>query len=218
MADKRSITDDASIRDFHSKLRECTMEAVCGRSYVLVTKLTNWLRSEVRWSGSNTTQAGRLLQAVYRHQNQPGRPINVENFSGVDCCLLVFCILLEVGAGELVHTFQRRGIVDRNLPTDLSSLRHKLNDLPNAEKLAMDFDEVQWRFCPARFELHCGHEHPKNMIIPICRKEKINSKGGTAQVWQIDVQEEFLSPRLKKVVSSSRFNFSQSQDEPDYVC
>ncbi|KAI9776787.1 MAG: hypothetical protein M1816_005081 [Peltula sp. TS41687] len=218
MADQRSLDLDASMRDFQSKLRECTMQAACGRPYVLVAKLTEWLRPIVSGSGSDTTRASRLLVAAYRNRHQPGLPISVEQFSGDDCCLLVFCILLTLDWGELVDIFQRCDVVDRLLPIPLRELRAKLETagLPDAEKLATRFDEMQWRFCPARFDLHMGRDHVKNRIIPICRKEEINSKGGTAQLWQIDVQEEFVGCKLKKVVSSSRFNANNPNKEPDY--
>lgn len=218
MADQRSLDHDASLRDFELKLQECTMQAVCGRPYVLVAKLTEWLMAKVG-SGSNITQAGRLLLAAYRNRRQPGRPISVEQFSGEDRCLLVFCILLRLGSGELVDTFQRHDIVDRRLPISLLNLRRDLETagLPNAKQLVTDFDKIQWRFCPVRFDLHLSRRFHRNKIIPICKKEEINSKGGTAGLWQIAVQEEFVVGKLKDAVSSSRFNANGPNDEPDYV-
>src|SRR5438552_694600 len=60
--------DDAAIRGFEVKLQECTKRAYCGREYVLVQTLTNWLKSG---------QVGRLLAAVYPQQILPLYPDQV---------------------------------------------------------------------------------------------------------------------------------------------
>jgi hypothetical protein len=54
------------------------------------------------------------------------------------------------------------------------------------------------------------------MVIPICRKEKINNKGGTAPLWQIEVPEEFVGPRLRDVIPSARF--FDLNDNGGWVC
>lgn len=193
------------------------MQATCGRHYVLVAKLATWLRTKVH-PGTPQIQASRLLLAAYRNRIQPGLPIHVEQFSpGEDCCILVFSILLELGKGEFVHICQRQNIVDRHLPMDSRSLRRKLakESIPNPEELAIKFDDLQWRFCAAKFNLDIDRDHVKNVIIPICSKEMINAKGGTAQLWQIAVQEEFVGSKLKEAVSSS--GFDDPRDNFGYV-
>jgi hypothetical protein len=70
---------------------------------------------------------------------------------------------------------------------------------------ARKFYNRQWAFSPATFDLHLGQEWAKNRVIPICNKEEINV-GGTAKVYQIEVQEEFVGEQLKEVVSASRYN------------
>ena len=191
------------------------MQATCGRSYVLVAKLTKWLRSKVGY----TIRASRLLQAAYRDRAKPGLPITAEQLIPGEhyCCLIVFSILLKIGAGQLVHTFQRAEIVDGALPIDLRSLKIKLAAVDSniAEELISKFDEMQWRFCAVKFDLDISRDYVKNRIIPICRKERINSKGGTAQLWQIEVQEEFVGHKLREVALSSRYD--DPKDDFGYV-
>ena len=218
MIDHRILDHDASVRDFNAKLQSYTREAVCGRPYVLVAKLTQWLRSKVD-SPAGTTQVTRLLFAAYRESHSPGLPITPETCSVKDSsCLLVFSILLVIGRGNLIDTFHRHDIVDTHLPIPQYTLRERLHKVCHVDQLAESFNEVQWRFCPAKFELHVGYTYPIHKIIPICRKCEINDKGRNAKLWQIEIQEEFIGPQLKEAVSNSKYNVGPSLNEPDWVC
>ncbi|KAL8846936.1 MAG: hypothetical protein Q9221_008004 [Calogaya cf. arnoldii] len=206
---------EKSLRDLQSKVDACTREAVCQRSYVLVAELTKWLRSRVH-PDKSTTQYGRLLLAAYGAQIPPP---STEKLSEEDsCCLLVFCILFSIGRGNLIHVFQRFNILDRNLPVPLQQLQTRLQGprIPDPMQLAAEFNEKQWPFCPAKFDLHLGQEYTEHSILPICQKVKINEKGGTARLWQIEVKEEFVGHKLKQAVDFSRYNCSTSSTEPDW--
>lgn len=114
--------------------------------------------------------------------------------------------------------FQRQGIVDHHLPMDLGILQSKLRslkELPDPEEFAVRFDEMQWRFRPVQLDLEMGYFYEENMTIPIHGKKRINSKGGTAEVWQIFVLEEFVSEDLRKLVKTSRFD--NPKDDLGYV-
>jgi hypothetical protein len=217
MVDQIALDHGAAIRDFETMLQACTVQAACGRSYVLVAKLTRWLRRNVQNnSGAKSTQGSRLLWAAYYNRNI-FLPITWEQLSGgEDCSLLVFSILLELKKGWLVHSFQSRDIVDRHLPIDLRSLRARISSMrvSNADDLAVNFDAKQWKFCPAKFDLHKSKEgYNKNIIIPICKKQEIK-KGGTAQLWQIAVQEEFVGPKLREAVKDSWFDDEKDRFGP----
>jgi hypothetical protein len=204
--------------DYQAKLRECTVNSACDKPYILVGKLVAWFRSKV---GSSTlrTQVDRLLEAVYGSTSQSGTLANSEQISrGEGCCLLVFSILLDLGAGQLLDGFVRHGLVDRRLPIDRHQLcaSLKIMGVLDAERLGAGFDGLQWRFCPARFELGESYDWPEEMVIPICRKEKINNKGGTAQLWRIEIPEEFVGSRLRDVIPGARFY--DLNDNIGWVC
>ncbi|KAL8972470.1 MAG: hypothetical protein Q9197_002763 [Variospora fuerteventurae] len=207
---------DNALRELEAKVESFTMKAVCQRSYVLVAELLHWLRSEVH-RGQSTTQAGRLLMAAYG----PDWPLRAptEKLSDRDnCCLLVFTILLLLGKGDLVHLFQRVDILDKHLPINHQQLREKcrIARIPNADQLAAEFDKKQWPMSPAKFELHSGQIHHEHKILPICKKEEINKKGGTARVYQIEVKEEFVGKKLRQAVAFSRYNCGPSKKEHDW--
>ena len=219
MAASAALGYDAAIHDFKAKMQQCTMRAVCGRSYVLSTKLKEWLRSSFHYSAAQyITQAARLLRASFP-RNETFQPNLSKKICSEDQgALLVFSILLELGRGELIECFHRINIVDRHLPMDLLSLKMKLRDqgLRDSDNIAIMFDELQWRFCAIKFDLEMGQNYLKQQIIPICTKQVINEKGRTAKLWEIHVQEEFVDAELRQVVSSGRFN--SDKDNLGYVC
>ncbi|KAL8855594.1 MAG: hypothetical protein Q9178_007786 [Gyalolechia marmorata] len=215
MAANRLSEYEQALSDLKAKVEACTMKAVCGRSYILVAELAQWLRSTLH-TGSSTTQVGRLLMAAYGVQIPPS---STEKLWDKDnCCLLVFCILLLIEKGHLIHVLLRFDVLDKHLPIPLQHFRTKLQKapIPDLTQFAAEFDEKQWAFCPAKFDLHSGQEYNEHRILPICQKEKINEKGGTANLWQIEVKEEFVGHTLKEAVAFSRYNFSRSETEPDW--
>ena len=202
---------DTAILEFKAKLRESTTTAVCGREFVFVQKLTEWLRSE---AGNGGYQSSRLLAAAYPDKDQTFWPITREELSdGSECCLLIFSILIELGCGTLIDEFSRREKFDRDLPIDLVWLKDNLEEMRpqngDADALADQFNTIQWKFCPAKFDLNMSRTFIQNRIVPICRKEAINEKGGTAQLFQIEIPEEFVGRRLREVVKSSRYDHQE---------
>lgn len=197
-----------AIQDFKAKLRSCTTEAACKRSYVLVSKLTQWLRSKVQVLGFETTQASRLLHFAHRHSLH-GTPVRRQTLSdGENPFLLIFSILLELDMGDLIFSFIRSEKGDIHLPIDLYTLKEifKSNNVTDPEERAKAFDDAQWRYAVPRFELEKVYSFHRNRILPICRKKPINEKGGTAKLWQIEVLEEFVGPRLKQAVRNSCYD------------
>ena len=208
------------MREFFAMLKKCTVEGACGREFILPTTLTTWMRETS--PGSRYTWTDRLLQSAYSKRSLPGRLIESDHIAdGVQSALLTFCILLELGHGALIHTFHSHELVDRKIPIDLYSLRTKLGELDElpkpADELAIDFNEKQWRYCAATFDLRTGLNHVKHRILPICVKRRINKKGGTADLWYIEVHQEFVGERLREAVPDARFKPDGSAGELGYV-
>ncbi|KAH9218138.1 hypothetical protein DL95DRAFT_521669 [Leptodontidium sp. 2 PMI_412] len=196
--------NDQEIAAFRGIVQEYTRKAVCGQEYVLVDSLTQWLESRVQ-PQSSTTQASRLLEAVYRSPD-PGDPITPEQLGD---CLIVFSILLTLGKGYLIHFFRRYQIHDRHLPIPPLTLRDKISTLGLPAEFESAFIETQWRFCPVKFDLGMDNFCPPDSIIPICRKKRINKKGGTSEVWDVDVYEEFVAPNLRSKLLNSRYELKE---------
>ena len=206
MKDQAQPDHKSAYSEFKAKLQECTTTAVCGRSFVLVDKLTEWMKSEVNSGGF---QLSRLLAAAYPEAYPLFPPISREQLTHPeDGCLLVFGILLEIGYGHLVEEFWRQEKSDRALPVDLLWLRNTLKELklPDHDKIADEFDKVQWKYCPVKFDMNMHRKYIQNRIMPFCRREAINDKGGTAKLWQVEIPEAFVGQSLRQAVPSSRFH------------
>jgi hypothetical protein len=186
--------------------------------------LIDWFKEKAPLN-VETTNARCLLDFAYRNWNEqnPYAP-HMPTSKLIDrerCCIVVFSILLKIGHGDLIHHFRSYDIYDSTLPIPLYVLKetllrmikyHQLRIDPDA--LAKEFDNEQWQFCPAKLENDEEHDFPKNRIIPIYKKEKINGKGGTATLWQIEVLEEFVHPSLREVVKTSRYENEEDQMGP----
>jgi hypothetical protein len=224
MSTRRASDYTTIIDKYRAKIEEFTLYGACGRPYVLVSKLTQWLKSKDD-SGHNTTPAKRLLKAAYyrRHEYEP-LPTSYESLTrGENSCLLVFCILLLLDYGDLVNRFQREHKVDKILPIPLFTLRNIFDghreDVGMSEKeadeLAARFNREQWRFCPAAFEIGDPRNFGKDRVLPFCVKQIINLKGGTASLWQVEVLEEFVGLQLREKVPNSRYK--SNNDNHGYV-
>ena len=206
--DKKEIQEE-----FIGKLKEHKREAACGRHFILVDRLQDWLRSPI---GGKGTYASRLLHRVaYSNWHKPGLPISSDKFKpGDDCCLLVFSILLNLERGDLIDVFSQKKLVDRLLPIP----RHELDAIANDgdhSGLSSAFFELQHLFRPASFDLHDRNIWGEDKVVPIYRKIPIKA-GGTAKLWQIDVPEEYVGHALRDISSGSRFN-AGSEEDPDWV-
>jgi hypothetical protein len=200
-----SATDSGILQEFRSTLNACMKVNFEGHVYIEIEALLHWLRSD---SSTGTCHVDLLLDRAY--SEAPLVPVSTNRIAeGETACLRVFSILLELGHGNLIARFQRLGLVDNSMPFDSTRLQEALArvGLPNPETLADEFFRRQWAYAPMVFGFDMHRDlHPRT-IIPISRRERINAKGGTATLWQIDVPEEFVDAKLRKVTWNSRYRF-----------
>lgn len=201
-------SNEALMADFRAQIKECEIHAYCKRPFLRVEKLRKWLKAHV----------GSLLEATYQQWHSPELPITAEELCEKHSGLLLFSILLELGRGKYVHVFGPKEVTN-NLPIAVETLEHALratpeSDIPKADKesLCKDFNRIQWRYCPPKLRLRWGADYEANHVVPILRKEPINTKGGTAKVWQIEVLEDFIEQDLALIVSESKFD--RKDDDP----
>jgi hypothetical protein len=196
--------DHEAVRQmFLDKLKEYTLKACCGGDYVLLSKFRHWLKEP---RAGSYTMVSRLHDVAYRSWTKPARLISADQICE-DNCILLFSILLEMGRGELIHEIWNRGKNDRHLPIDLYALLLMFEGMedPKYQQLAEEFDQRQWKYCPAILEFNKARQYPQNQILPFSKREKINEKGGTAQLWVIEVLEEFVEAKLRMKVEGSKY-------------
>lgn len=197
--------DSHPLKDLLSYIDLCTIQGCGGGQYVRKHMLRQWWES-APYSGARPgdRHIDSILESVYRHVTTVLPPIRADEICrDKNSCAIVFSILLKIGgieAGKYIHEYENNGIFDDLLPVALHDL--KTRGLPYAE----EFNQAQWAFSPPDFYLHRHRIYPAGTILPICMIEPINpGKGGTANLWQIAVQEEFVTPELRKKVKTCRF-------------
>ena len=217
----------ATLDDFQCIVRESTVKAECGREFIRVDKLMGWLESPgpSLVEGGHRKQIDLLARAAYRdHLPNDIRPAIHESLL-LKNCPLTFCVLVELGHGNLVHEFQRYHLTDRNLETmDSSTLREKIKKHMNINDssskldpsgLAKRFDELRWKYFAPKFDLRLEGNFSKDRILPIVRKQAFKN-GGTAKLYKIEILEEFVGDNLRKEVCESVKEGKDGVDKVSY--
>ena len=207
------------VRDFTTRLREewrrevaCQCQptlpfpCIC-KGYIIQVDLME------KWTDENLNELLVDVEPKMTHRSWKF-PIKSEILRGSERrCVRVFGILLELGHGELIDLFKSAGILDNNLqfsiPSIMSRLQSELedNNIPNAKKIIDKFENAKWAFCPPRLELDMDENFQGNFIMPFCRRERINFKGGTASVFQAAIKQEFiLDPNLKEALRKTLYH------------
>lgn len=192
------MTTGTLLQDYRSMVKSCEIMDVLGRSFLRIEKLKAWVLPRL----------GVLLKEIFNDDSENSF-LSITTRQVHETSLVVFCVLLDIENGRLIETAIKRDMQDQSLPIHLHLLRSQLASIPglhDPESLAQKFWKRQWAFCPAKFRLNSTTEYLPNVIVPIIKKEAINTKGGTASVWQIEVLEEFIDQPLRDKVASSRYN------------
>lgn len=193
-------------KEFREKLAaKWKQKAVCDRTYILTNELKEWMK-EKRGAATN---CAKLLHAEYfDHERSIHQPIQASDVCSDDeCCCLVFSILIDIGRGKLLDIFHTAKIFDQHLPSAdyyYDDLRERLSEANISQidinKIIDDFDYNKRAYCLAELKPRSDSFHHGRWILPICRKRRINNKGGTAAIWQILVKSEVLPEELKEKV------------------
>ena len=185
--------------EFRQKLKELTRKAACGRQYVLVHSLKAWL---------NDKKHNRVTHLIGEAFSSHRFSRDLTSLPGIENALLVFSILIDIDCAQYIDKLLRNDIVDSSLhSTDLKSRIQdclERNNVESPDIIASNFDCKRWSFCPVEFTARISHVLPRERVLPIHLRELINDKGATADLWRIDVPEEFVHEDLQASVSHSK--------------
>ncbi|KAK2765346.1 hypothetical protein FQN54_008192 [Arachnomyces sp. PD_36] len=185
----------------------------CKNYFMRMDKIVEWM--EQRQDGEDVTN----LDGLLRELKDKIKSLNTyDPFSSSDHllkgdnrCVTVFAILLELGHGELIYTFKFMNVIDKLLElapnSNLTELRRDLiqRNIPNASKIIDEFQDAKWAYYSPSLKLSMERNIDSKSVLPFCRRERVNGKGGTASVFEVRVKEEFISdPGLAKALSKSR--------------
>ncbi|ORX98944.1 hypothetical protein BCR34DRAFT_142156 [Clohesyomyces aquaticus] len=175
----------------------------CKLYIVNVEKLEAWMRRQDSEDTPNTN-AGRLVTDLHEkmsHRSAFGLPIDHRPI--LQRCTLVFSILLALDRGDLIDLFHNAGIYDTYL--DLPEHNHgrlratlRLYHIRESEidEVVQAFENEKWAYCAPLSHFSLGMDEAfggGRMIMPFCRRIRVNEKGGTASVSWVAIQEDLIS-------------------------
>ena len=193
----------------------------CKRRFVHTAEVEQWMRrhdsNDSEQANAAIPNAGRLLMEIHDqiidHLSAPfpvdWKPI----LDGENRCVLVFSILLEQEYGHLIDLFQSARVYDKFLDSTgrdyEERLRKKLHEknIPDVDEVIRKFERAKWAYTSPQLTLHMEENFEGgDFVLPFCRRNVINEKGGTASVYQVAVQEQFIvDPDLKKALAKSLY-------------
>lgn len=219
-----------ALRDYHDHLRRIQRRNFEGKIFYHQQDIKSWMQDEAPRFGS--TNLERLVKELYTYDSNPFPPEVGDN-------LLLFSVLLHenIQCGHMYRTFQSHlpetyHIQVEDLTKHLERIQCDLEasrpNLPseggpsNYSEVIERFERIRWTFVPFRLHLNMNHiiSHP-SIILPLCYREVINDKGGTASVCLCGIQQDLVEDlALRNALEPSR-NLKEeygpvSQHEP--VC
>ncbi|KAI1169526.1 hypothetical protein F4777DRAFT_584828 [Nemania sp. FL0916] len=193
--------------------------AVDGRRYVRTKRMTDWMKANE--SIDKIANGGLLLDDVYDTANKPHAPRGMSEFPSVkweqisdEGYIVVFGLLTFLGHGHFINEFRQHRVSDHWLQAPTTIRENMLNDhfrsSQGLQTFIDDFDRHKWEFWPVEFSLDLDLVlSSRHCILPFCHKDPINSKGATAQLFEVAVEEDFVEESLRSVIKGSRYDDSE---------
>lgn len=193
---------------FKSMLENNWTRSATSGKYKDTSKILEWMKSVE--AGTKASNAELLLREVFERSQARTFPPTIES-TGEDSCYLVLSALLEINNEELFDFFRELKITDKSLEHAHFHYGYLRKDLitagfTDAKDIIDRFDAIRWSYLPPKFHLGFDERlHGGKWILPFCRREAITEKGGTAQLWQVAIQEDHVQKDLRRSIDPSRF-------------
>ncbi|KAF4634094.1 hypothetical protein G7Y89_g4015 [Cudoniella acicularis] len=141
----------------------------------------------------------RLLTEVYQPEHPPTYPEAIlRRYTSV------FCILLEIGKGNLIHHFtEHDSLRDSRLPFDPSVPPPQLSKTSVDEETYQKFCDKQWRYAVPIFERLLDKSFSPEQILPIVHREPLGLGQGGAKIWRIAIHEDYNRLQMKNTKLNS---------------
>ncbi|KAF2031395.1 hypothetical protein EK21DRAFT_88108 [Setomelanomma holmii] len=186
----------------------------CQRLIVHVDAMKQWWLRKLS-EASEQTKLQKLLDEMplFSHRMFPLK--YQELLNGKHSCLIVFSLLLKQERGHLIDCFYKSAMNDNYLAIERTqtaeqTLRDNLRDTEHVHEtntILDDFEKQKWAFCSLELTLGMSRSlHGTKVIPPFCHKVKMGDKGGTASIYWVAVQQEFISdPDLRAAIKDSLY-------------
>ncbi|KAL2405854.1 hypothetical protein ABEF95_000368 [Exophiala dermatitidis] len=185
----------------------------CGRKFLDHTKLVEWMTATE--PNGEVKNVARILREL-RHQRKDelfSGPRSRTITTGKNKSILVLSILLEMGCGDLIVTFREANIVDSALAHApyyeqhlFPKLKTALGSEEEADSFMKEFYQRRWSFIPVCIDYNMSPTlQSGDHVLPFLKKESINTKGGTAEVYQVLIKEDYIGDNMRRAIEKSKF-------------
>jgi hypothetical protein len=221
--------EPSTLKEYESVLKRCTYKVACQNRcdlddtkpcsclehIVHVDDLMQWWHEKIP-GGSGQTKLTRLAAELPDPKHRPFpfySANNLEILNGDQSYLTVLSILLAINRANLIDIFYDSGMThhldivrDDNNGRLRENLRKKI-DPQEVDVILRDFHKERWAFCPLKLSLNMDHHLQGSKVIPpFCHKVPLSSKGATASIYWVAVQENLVSDEsLKRTINDSLY-------------
>ncbi|KAF2265370.1 hypothetical protein CC78DRAFT_200218 [Lojkania enalia] len=191
---------------------------VCKRRIVCVARMEDWM--ETTAPEHTSTNLTRLLDDLYRMVSRTVFPFEATSvLKRQGRCVRVLGALLSLGRGDLIDLFHGAGISDNVVLYNTKLVGHDQigllkyledNGVSNAMEIIDRFEREISVFCTPSLdmymELNLENWKEDRRMLPFCKRQRISKKGGTATVYQVAIQKDFVSdPELASALEKSAY-------------
>lgn len=224
----------SALEDFRQQLKNLTIQPRVlidgklvpeGPAFVKAWSLKQWLLTEITEDGVVVTNIERLMDDACTQGRRYRIPQDCERI--MRSCPLVFCMLLELRRGYLIYELMSCQIIDDRVVSysDRELEQRVSRALPTYEQTDISnvtraISTKRWKYMPHNFDFDPFRQDlSPPTVLPIAKRQPINSKGANAEIHQLCIPAEFLSSELKNRISSSFDDpeFEKVREEPELL-
>lgn len=139
-----------------------------------------------------------LLHALFKNWDKPAPDAEYIRKH----CLRTLAILICIGYGRMIHTFQQHPhLHDEKLPFHSEPQHFPSSTQANLFQM---FYEKQWSFCALLMQYKMESRLSSHMILPVLQRSIIDEESGSAILYKIQIDEDYnrLQPQNDETVSS----------------
>ena len=201
---------------FHNEVLRLTKGNYQGHPFVLIRQLESWMRS-IGDGCDRPSSSWLVLLLVDAYQDHGGIEKYVslvalkDNFqlSSIKSYFRLFCILLQIKMGYLIATLSFF-ISDGDLPISPEDLEMHIKTqnilkTKDIKQFVRQFTTWQYFFCCRSLEKRYITKFSSKDIVPICRLQMLNGGGLVAEIFRIEVPEDYVSPELQEAAKHKNY-------------
>lgn len=177
----------ALIRNFKEKIQETTCYSLANPNNDEKRPFIPLKRVEAYFSENQNERLNNILKALYHPDIPPTYPEAI-----LKRYTLVFCILLEIGRGDIIHLFtEHDALRDNHLPFDESNAPPQFPEPAGKPSFYQEFCQHQWKYSIPSFRRPLDQSFPPQQILPIIARDQLSEGKSGYSLSKIIIHEDY---------------------------